>query len=381
MTRPCQKILVRTIAALGLAGLVASMGCSTIGDPGGMPDGLPHGGTGQFRPLDDTETGIRSPLTGRAMVLSNATMGAATPVDLGTIFYATAPILDEPPEAPMDQPMNEVFWPAFGPQTIQRGAAYEGRSDDEQHFIGAYNRGSDVLKATEGWEGEDVFDPWPVVTEDGTVRLYYAAEGGIGVAQAASVDGSFTKVDGPIVGEVDGAIPRRPSVVPGIDGGWLMYFSADGAIGVARSDDGISFEVMERPTFEGPDETDSPEVARVHPGVARVVTVADRVLIRMYFESVRADGSHLIYLAASDDGSAFELHSRPVLDAVDARFPSPLLLDDRVTFLYVNRPFFPGSYQTRALVVTVAPAGERFDPPEEGEPCRNHPILGRFCGY
>lgn len=387
MTR--RSIVARALAALrllglglGLVGLVSSMGCSTIGDPGGMPEGLPHGGTGQFRPLDEDEVGIRSPVTGRAMVLSDHALGAATPVGLDFLFYAAAPLMEEPPEFPMDFPQGEVYWPAFEPRRIHRGTPLTSDDDEEQHILSGFVRGDVVLDATEGWEGDEVFDPWPVVTDEGTARLYYAAAGGIGVAEASAIDGSFSKVDGPIVGEIDAKVPRRPSVVPGIDGGWLMYFSLDDGIRVARSDDGVSFELLDPPTFDGPDETDSPEIARIHPGAVHVVTAANRSLIRLYYVSVRADGTHLAYVGASDDGLDFELHPRPVLEATDVRFPSPLLIDDRVTFLYVNRAYSPGGFTTpRALVVTVSPAGDRFDPPEAGEPCRNHPVLGEFCGY
>lgn len=375
--------LRRALAALGLLGLVASMGCSTIGDPGGMPAGLPHGGTGQFRPLDADEVGVMSPLQGRAMVVSDAAVEGAAPSGLDFLFYASAPLLDEPPEFPMDHPPSEVFWPAFAPRAIHRGDGLVGEERRETlHVIGGFARGDVVLRATEDWEGGEVFDPWPATDDDGTARLYYAAAGGIGVAEASAIDGSFAKVDGPIVAEVGGEVPRRPSVVGGIDGGWLMYFTLGDTIRVAQSDDGVSFEVLDPPTFDGPDETDSPEVARIHPGAARVVTAAGRVLIRLYYESVRADGSHLIYAGASDDGLDFEIHPRPVLEAGDARFPAPLLIDDRVTFLYMNRPYSPGGFTTpRAIAVAVSPAGERFDPPEEGEPCRDHPILGTFCGY
>jgi hypothetical protein len=351
---------VGALAALALC----DVACSSIGDPGGMPDGLPHGGTGQFRLLQREETGISGPLAGRAIVLIDIAVQSGTPAG-GFLFYAQAPLLDEPPELPEDHPRDDIFWEAFGPRTIHRGPARE-------EGTGAYDFGPEVLAATEDWEGGEVFDPWPVVDEDGTTRLYYAAAGGIGVAEASSVDGTFAKAPGPIVApeDVGGETPRRPTVVRGVDGAWWMYLSAGDSLFAARSEDGASFEMLDGLRFEDaqgqPDEGDSPEVATIHPGAVRVDTPADRTLIRLYFESVREDGSRRIYVAGSEDGLAFVRHPRPVMEQTDVRFPSPVLLDERVTLLYASLPFFAaGIYQTRAITVAVSPAGESFLPEEE----------------
>jgi len=355
----------RTVAVIvALAALaLCDVACSSIGDPGGTPDGLPHGGTGQFRMLQRDETGISGPLAGRAIVLIDIAVESAMPAG-GHLFYAQAPLLDEPPELPEDHPPGEVFWEAFGPRTIHRGAARE-------EGTGAYDYGPEVLAATEGWEGDEVFDPWAVVDDDGTARLYYAAAGGIGVAEASSVDGTFSRAAGPIVAPEDagGEPPRRPTVVRGVDGAWWMYFSAGGSLFAARSEDGVGFEVLDGLSFEHTegesDEGASPEVAMIHPGAVRVETRAERALIRVYFESVREDGSHTTYVAGSEDGLAFVRHPRAVMEQTDVRFPAPLLLDERVTLLYESLPFFGGAYQTRAVAVAVSPAGDSFVPEEE----------------
>ena len=80
---------------------------------------------------------------------------------------------------------------------------------------------------------------------------------------------------------------------------------------------------------------------------------------------MRDDGSRLIYLLASEDGETFDRFPRPVMDQTDVRHPAPYLVDERVTFLYTNFPFTSGGFQTRAVTVAVAPAGERFDPDPE----------------
>src|SRR4029078_5689405 len=99
-------------------------------------------------------------------------------------------------------PAGDIYWPAFGPRTIQRASHIEGK----QGFM----PGASILAAQATWEGADVFDPWVVVLEDGTARLYYAAAGGIGLAVASSIDGTFERVsDAPLLS----GTMRRPSVV------------------------------------------------------------------------------------------------------------------------------------------------------------------------
>lgn len=333
-------------------------GCSAIGDPGGQPDGLPHGGTGQFRLLDNPEVGIISSLPGRAMVLTNDAIESAMPAG-GHLFYATAPDLATPPMLPADHPVNEIFWAAFEGRRIHRAAARDTG-------VGAFDAGGPVLVASETWEGGEVFDPWVVIDDDGTARLYYAAAGGIGVAEAPSVEGTFTRVvSDPIVADA-----RRPSVVRGPDDAWWMYFEADDGIEAARSDDGLAFTVMGPLTFVGEDVDDGVEIGMASPGAVRVDTRAGRVLIRLYFESLR-DGAvegrvaHRFHVAASEDSMVFVRHPRAAMEQTDIRFPAPLLLDDRVTLLYGNLPYSGGPFLTRAVVVAVGPSGQRFDPPME----------------
>ncbi|MCA9606160.1 MAG: hypothetical protein KC619_11225 [Myxococcales bacterium] len=336
-----------------LVPLLALVGaCSTIGDPGGQPAGLPHGGTGAFRLLDGEEVGIVGSLPGRALVLRDA-IESACPAD-GYLFYATAGLLDEPPMLPEDQPPGDIFWPAFEPRTIHRGELRE-----EGH--GGYAAGPEVLAATEAWEGGEVYDPW-VLVEDGVARLYYAAAGGIGLAEAPSAGGTFTKVSGPLLAE-----GRRPSVIRGVDGALWMYFEVDGAIHAARSEDGRSFTSMGPITLSGDDDGDGTELRVGSPGALRVESRGERVLVRLYFESVR-DGvvedaeAHVFYVAGSEDGLAFERYALPVMEQTDIRFPAPVPVDDRITLLYGNLPFFGGAFLTRAVVVAVAPAGFRFAP-------------------
>ncbi|MCB9594669.1 MAG: hypothetical protein H6719_18260 [Sandaracinaceae bacterium] len=340
-----------------LLSLIAA--CSTIGDPGGMPDGLPHGGTGAFRLLDAEEIGIVGSLPGRAMVLRDA-VERATPVD-GYLFYATARVLDEPPPLPDDQPPNDIFWAAFEPRRIHRGEARE-------EGFGGFASGPEVLVASDAWEGGEVFDPF-VVVDGGTARLYYAGLGGIGLAEAPDAGGTFTRVGAaPIVADA-----RHPSVVRGVDGAWWMYYEAAGAIHFARSDDGRAFTPMGPITLSDDDTGEGTELRVASPGAVRVETRGDRTLIRLYFESVRegiteGELSHVFYVAGSEDGVTFERYPIPVMEQSDVRFPAPVLVDDRVTLLYGNLPFFGGAYLTRAVVAAVGPGGYRFAAPSTPSP-------------
>ena len=199
-----KRALLCVISLLAL-GLIAPA-CSTIGDPGGMPDGLPHGGTGAFRLLDNEETGI-SGSPGAAMFLFEPAFENAM-VQGDFVFFTAAPPLDEPPMPPEDFPRNEIYWEAFQPRRIQRGVRRE-------EGFAAFDPADEVLTASEPWEGEEIFDPW-VVEDGGTFRMYYAGDGGIGVAEASALDGAFTRVAGPVLGPDDAASgsPRRPCAAP-----------------------------------------------------------------------------------------------------------------------------------------------------------------------
>lgn len=337
---------------------VLALGCSAIGDPGSMPDGLPHGGTGQFRLLDSEETGIVGSLPGRAMALRGIAIESAMRGG-DFLFYTHQAQIDEPPTPPPTHGADEIYRPAFEPRSIHRGGLRE-------EGTGAFDSGPEVLAASASWEDGEVFDPWVFVDDDGTALLYYAGRGGIGVAIAPAVDGSFARQPGPIVGpDADGLVPRRPSVIRGPDDALWMYFDDGRDIGVARSEDGVRFDVMEGLTIEGSDETESIEARRANPGAVRVETRADRVLVRVYFESRRLDGTRFAYVMGSEDGLTFTRFPRPAMPQADVRFPAPYLVDDVVTFLYSNFPFVSVGYQTRAVTVAVAPAGTDFRPPDE----------------
>ncbi len=343
--------------------LAVTPACSTLGEPGSFPDAYPHGGTGQVRRLTKDELGIQD---GRALSIASTAQDAAMVAD-GHLFYAAAPLSETAPPVPEDFPENEIYWDEFDARAIHRSPPRDNYG---------FSPGTVVLEASASWEGSEVYDPWVAVDDDGRARLYYAAEGGIGVAEAPSVEGTFARVgDGPILG-ADAAlngVPRSPSVVRGVDGAWWMYYDAGGAIGVARSTDGVAFArmdgdpgtpAMDPISFSGDDMRTSPEVSVGAPGAVNVTTPVGRHLIRMYFESRREDGTVLAYVAGSEDGVAFERYTVPVAAEDDVRFLAPVIIDDRITVLYANVPRTSAGLQMRALVGFVSPAGASLAPEE-----------------
>jgi hypothetical protein len=339
--------------ALSIATWVGvAWGCAALEADPNPPGVLPHGGTGEFRPLSAEETGIRGTPTGRALPVRDALDSAS--VAAGHLFYAAAVLPDTAPEPTADPVPNEVIWSDFEPRRIHRSAPTERPG----FFIG-----DEVLAASQPWQGPAVYEPWVLVLDDGRALLYYAAAGGIGLAEASAVDAVFAPVgDGPVLDAGAGAVaPRRPSAVWHA-GRVLLYYDAGGALGLATSADGRAFERVTDALPLGPDliEDGSREVAVGAPGAMVAVTPTGREVVRLYFESHRDDGRRLVSLAASLDGERFERFERPVVDEDDRRLPAPVAVDARTTLLYVMAPREQSGREVRALVAAVAPRSATF---------------------
>ncbi len=331
------------------------VGCASLGAETAFPDPVQTSGVGPFRPLDATETGVDAEPAGRAQATSGASDGGMRAGDF--FFSVEAAPLAEPPPRTAGLPAAAVDWARFEPRRISRAARLEGT-----HGFGA---GEVVLQAEADWEGDAVFEPWAIELPDGRARLYYAAAGGIGLAEAPSLGGAFVRRgEGPVL-----AGARAPSVVSS-DEGYLLYFERDGSLGLATSPDGLSFTVVDEAltlTAPAPDDPEAPLETSFHrPGAVWARTVARERVLRLYFEVRRDDGTFAATLAASLDGRSFERLADSVYGGDESSgAPAPFLLEDGTTLLHFTVDANgPGREPFRAPVIGVAPSSVRFaDPP------------------
>lgn len=296
-------------------------GCGMLGGSGGEPAPPPLGGTGLFQPLTREQTGLGDP-EGRVFAGPAGAIDGFSVVD-GHLFFAGSDFLSSPPAPAEPAPVGTPDWTQFAPRTIRRAD-----SDDPLHFA---EPTEPALEAEVSWEGDEVYDPWAIETSSGQVHLYYAAQGGIGVAIADDAAGAFERpVDEPIVAATESALLRRPSVVITGAGEFLMFYESASTIALARSSDGLTFDVVG--SVISPAEG---ELRVGAPGAVRVTTPIGRELVRVYFERTLEDGTTEITLAAAEpSASVFEPFSRAVTESEAPRFPVTITLDDRSTLLY-----------------------------------------------
>ncbi len=336
---------------LGFLGLLAA--CGTTAPEPNPPGPLPHGGTGEFRPMTDTETGISGSPDGLSLAVRTGAIESGRALLNGPLFLGFGPALDMPPDPDPMLPEGDVDWDGYEPRAIYRAP----KREEEYGFQAV----QPILSATETWEMGEIYSPWPMQLEDGRVRLYYASPGGIGVAEAPSADGTFTKMGtGPIIAPSGGEAPRRPSVVRSPDGAsFLMYYELANRIIAASSSDGMTFSTVADPVdlgaFVPRDAEDPNEIGVGGPGAVTVTTAVERQLVRLYFESRREDGTRYLMMSGSTDGIHFERYEIPVISDPDRRDPSPLVVDLRTTILHTHAPRTVGDRQVRGLIGTVAP--------------------------
>ncbi len=337
--------------------------CSTIGSAPSQPEGLPHGGQGPFRLLTADEVDV--PPTPPGSTIFNREHGIENGMVASRhLFYGGAKALPmEASDGGMSSgidagvaPSLEIDWTLFEARRI-----YRSRPRAEGF---GFDGGDEVLIARHPWEGGFVHDPWALELDDGSVLLYYAAEGGIGVARAENISGTFERIGTePLIR----GVVRRPSVIDARDTpnphAFLMYFERGGAIFVAGSEDGNHFEELGEimlPQLPARDERDSTETAIGAPGVIAVRTSAGRSIVRLYYESRRASGQVLIALAASFDGMTFEQFNLPIISNDQLRWPAPRQLDTRTTLLYLGASRSVRGVERGALVAGIAPGGVRL---------------------
>ena len=351
------------IGALGaLSALVGALAlvvpaCGTGGEEslGGMV-GLPGSGLGPYRRLDADEASGRLAVRRAALVESGMVLRGAGPQQV--MVYAAADVPEGPPPPPedagvgLDGGVPEPDLADFLPRRILRTNVGDGPT---------YSGGTMVLEASEAWEGAAVFDPWAVVLASGRVRLYYAADGGIGIAESDSATGTFARVGtAPVLAGL-----RRPTVVARADGapGFFLYAEDSGSIVVSQSLDGLSFDApVALDLGFPPSDGGIPQIAVGSPAAGLQIPQLDPPRILLFFESRRSDGSRTLGLAASRDGLNFERATLPPFGTgLHEGFPAPDLVDARTTLLYFTFASKTDDRASRSLTVSVSPGTLRFD--------------------
>ena len=270
--------------------LVLSLSCGTLGTPGGSPAGLPSSGVGPFRPLEEGE------LTPEALVpyvFADQTADYREPSVVGTSS---------------DPSSTEVWMYAVGHvggvDVLVRTRADDARSfygDTSDNAGGAPPTPPVVLQASAMWEGGatgNLGGPSALMV-NGQLWLYYAASGGIGLAQSS--DGlTFTKQSAPVLVADPSATwetttPHAPSVAVFPDGSWHMMYGAGVSIGEATSPDGLTWTRIDGNPILSPSPTVDPSTLPVgdvppfdegqvdDPMLAPQMTVDGRLQVRVLY--------------------------------------------------------------------------------------------------
>lgn len=153
--------------------------------------------------------------------------------------------------------------PGMRPTSIVRVIALDGRSFDREVELVL------ELDPNLGWQGDRIGAPSVLmaagdddaeVEEGSSRRIYFEAEGGLGVA--TDIDGTFASLQEPVLSQGD--VPwatstlKSPGVIQLRDGSYRLYFEAEedgvSVIGVAASADGEQF--VERGVVLRPSLTD-----------------------------------------------------------------------------------------------------------------------------
>lgn len=267
--------------------------CATLAEGGGGDANLPNALAGPFRALKDPEIGnLRSEpyaIDDDERFLRDPSILDADgdPATLDVIGYFAGREAEEDVDPD----------PLLPPDQIYALTAVDGRTFGRDPAT--------VLTAGDGWEGGRIGQP-SVIRYGAEVWMYYAGEGGIGLATSA--DGfAFSAQSEPVVvaaagGWEGGGAVSSPGAVVRPDGVVDLFYDvnrADGthAIGLARAADGRSFERIGEAPIVVPTED---EVSVETPWVVIATSAEGRIFERVYFSAALATGRREIRLAARE---------------------------------------------------------------------------------
>ncbi|MEZ4440776.1 MAG: hypothetical protein R3B72_16875 [Polyangiaceae bacterium] len=332
-------------------------GCSTLAEAGGGDDDLPNARLGPFRALEQTELGA-------ARVAPYAIRDDDDfPQDLGALD------VDGDPATPAVWGFAAVVEiaagvdpdPAAATNAIVRHVAEDGRSFARQRDV--------VLRPQEAWEGTRLGQPAPLAVE-GEVWLYYAAEGGIGLARSS--DGkTFTRSDAepvlsPSGGWEEGAVPASPTVLQLPDGRFDMIYEVTVAgralLGEATSPDGLRFtRVGDGPLLE-PEGADAGGTAS--PCSLLATTAEGRVTQLLYYGARDEDDQRAIALAGRfDTRDPFTRATALVYGGSDGAWEPSVLRYRRFSLLFATQPAGADDAPYPAVAAAIAPATAHLGPP------------------
>lgn len=351
---------------LFLAPILAA--CATTPDDPGGGASLPNAAAGPFRALTSEELGnLRigprafedDDFFGRDIAIVDLD-GDPSTFDVAGFVAAAIDEGGAPPTA--TSPTRRIV----------RYDALDGRSFGRT--------GADVITVTDAWEGDVIEAPSALLVE-GRFYLYYAAQGGIGLAR--SDDGvTFTKEPGPVLG-VDpggwelGRAPKSPGVVRLEDGSFRMFYEiaidADqSVIGEAISADGVTFtRAGSAPllTHGEPDEaTGEPAFDGASVGSPMPVLVTPEVggaILRVYYGARDATGKRTIGLAARYGSSgALSRAVGPVFGAANDLGPREpwVVVWSGFALLFATQEV-SAAQDRPAVAAGVAPATATLPPP------------------
>ena len=363
-----RRVVVRAglaSCALALAVLVPS--CATTGAAGEGDLNLPTTGVGPFRKLSVDEVPGIAPfvLDDRTAVYREPAVLAPESGGDGVILYAVG-----------RQGASDVI--------------VRTRSDDGRSFFGSSGDFGKtprvVLSATLPWEGGAVAGPF-VLRVNAEVLLFYAAEGGIGLARSTDGGLVFRKEPAPVLTR-DAASPwestqvRAPSVFLLPDGRLRMLYAAGVSIGEAESVDGVRFQRVDpdptTPVLEPvlqpaapaeagsllPNERGPFDTALVgDPCVVTRVTPDSRFHVRVLYTGIAATGASAIGFAGRYGDTGLLVRNVAPVYSVGAKEAAPALLevpggsylyvqqnrrvDERLTYTAIAAAFAPGSVKLR----------------------------------
>jgi hypothetical protein len=207
----------------------------------------------------------------------------------------------------------------------------------------------------------DLSHPSALRAPDG-IRLYYTKNGAVGLAR--SQDG-LVFTDGPAVfaGPVDSA---SVALLP--DGTFRMLFGRAGAIFEATSADGTSFDAAPDPVLTAGTTFDALGVS--DPYLYPRMTPANRLQFRVLYTGTMAGDdatvtTSILFAARYEDSGPFVRATTPAY-AVGKNERAPTVLEwDSGTFLYVDQDQSAESTTYRAIACGVAPAAITLSPPSD----------------